>query len=321
MGTADCKRFLGNPYKYEITHNCFLYGRNMEKTKNSYKYSGLDFTGKRHGRLVVIGKAEVGRSWWHCKCDCGRQIDMSTWKFLNYKSCGCLEKENRENLSVYTIRHGMTNSRLYSVWCGIKDRCNNPNVEHYDRYGGRGIKMCDEWQNSFESFRDWAYSVGYRDDLNGKEQSIDRINVDGNYCPENCRWVDQKTQMRNTSSTIYISYQGKDVPLAEFCEMFGISYPHFVKRRMQKGIDADEIIREWNMKHVNHDGYYTMMEAASHYSVSTQSIKIWIDNGYLQAFRLGTTWFIPVGQTVERRDDRDEKGRFLSAEKLQQKIA
>lgn len=280
--------------------------------RNSHKYSGIDFTGQRHERLTVIRKSNKGRSWWICKCDCGEIVEIPTFKFLQNKSCGCLEKENRKSLHERKRTHGMTETRLYSVWCGIKDRCYNSKTEHFDRYGGRGITMCDEWKHSFELFQEWAYSAGYNDKLSGKEQSIDRIDVNGNYCPQNCRWVNQTRQMRNTAKAVYVLYNGDNIPILDFCELYKITYPHFVKRRIDKGISADRIIREWNFKSGNHEGYYTMHEASAYYSVGEQSIKDWIDKGWIKAEKIGQSWYIPIGQTVKRREDRDEKGRFIS---------
>lgn len=279
--------------------------------KDTHKYRNADFTGQRFGRLTVLRKAEHGYSWWVCKCDCGIEKEIIACRLHTVKSCGCLEKENKEHLSKCTRTHGMTETRLYSVWCGIKDRCFNQNVEHYDRYGGRGITMCNEWRNSFEAFRDWAYSTGYDDKLSGKEQSIDRINVDGNYCPENCRWVTQKQQMRNTGRTAYMEYNGAKIPIIEFCEQHGITYSHFVKRRLEKGETPDEIAESWRLKHHKPDNLLTVKEASKYYSISEQSVYDWIEKGLLSAEKNGQSWLIPKGQIVTRRGDRDEKGQFL----------
>lgn len=111
---------------------------------------------------------------------------------------------SRETIGERSRTHGMSNTRLYSVWRGIKDRCNNPNIEHFDRYGGRGIKVCDEWNNSFESFCKWAFRAGFNPCATGREQSIDRIDCNGDYSPENCRWISMKEQARNRSDTVFI---------------------------------------------------------------------------------------------------------------------
>lgn len=203
---------------------------------------------------------------------------------------------------------------MYSVWRGVKDRCTNLNLEHYDRYGGRGIKMCDEWLYSFESFAAWAYSAGYDDKLTGKEQSIERINVNGNYEPSNCKWVTQKEQMRNTSRTVWVDDGGVKVPLSEFCEQHNITYPHFVIRHIEKGFSTQELVRIWEFRQGNHEGYYSMKEASEHYGVGEQSIKNWIDAKKLNAVKVGNSWYIPHGQEISRRSDRDNFGRFLPKE-------
>lgn len=283
-------------------------------SRNTYIYKDVDFTGQRFGKLTVIRKAHKGRSWWVCKCDCGNVVTLVANKMVTYKSCGCGEKYNREHLGDHSRTHGMAETRLYSVWCGVKDRCTNPNLEHYDRYGGRGIKMCDEWLYSFESFAAWAYSAGYDDKLTGKEQSIERINVNGNYEPSNCKWVTQKEQMRNTSRTVWIDDGGVKVPLSEFCEQHNITYPHFVIRHIEKGFSTQELVRIWEFRQGNHEGYYSMKEASEHYGVGEQSIKNWIDAKKLNAEKVGNSWYIPHGQEISRRSDRDNFGRFLPKE-------
>lgn len=283
-------------------------------TKNSYRYAGMDFTGQKFGRLTVIEKAEKGRSWWVCNCECGNQVILPTHRLLEYKSCGCLEKENKKNLGALNKRHGMTETRLYSVWCGIKERCFNSHYRYYHRYGGRGITVCPEWLNSFEAFRDWAYSSGYDESKTGKEQSLDRIDVDGNYEPGNCRWASQKEQMRNIGRSKYITSGDKTMVVSEFCEKHHITYPQFVTRRMQKGFTTDKILYEWNMIKNTPDDYMRIKEAATCYDVCTVSIMKWIRSGKLKAIKLGNTLLIPKGQIVERRSDRDKFGRFLPGE-------
>ena len=216
---------------------------------NSYRYYGEDFVGQRHGMLTVVAKADHGRTLYVCRCDCGRLKEMTPYYFLQDQSCGCLEKENREKLGSYNVTHGMTKTKLYHTWCKMKERCYNPNIEHYDKYGGRGITICEEWKTSFEAFRDWAYSAGYDENLDRKQQSLDRIDVNGNYEPNNCRWVSYKDQCRNRTNNSFIEHNGNRITLAEFCETYGITYNAFVIRRLKKGLSSDEIITEWNKKH------------------------------------------------------------------------
>lgn len=215
--------------------------------KNSYRYSNIDFTGKRFHKLLVIEKAKKGRSWWVCKCDCGNIVTLPTFRLFEYKSCGCLEKINKATLGERNKTHGMTKTVLYHKWCDMKSRCNNPNDEHYNIYGGRGIKVCDEWLHSFISFKEWAYASGYDDNKKLYEQTLDRIDVNKDYCPDNCRWVDQKTQSNNRQNTVYIDYQGKSYPLTIICEMYDIERS-FASRYLRKGKDFDFILKLWNSK-------------------------------------------------------------------------
>ena len=279
--------------------------------KNSFIYKDVDFTGKRFGKLTVIKKADIGRSWWVCQCDCGKVVTLIANKMVTYRSCGCGEKYNRKHLGENNITHGKTETRLYRVWCKMKERCNNPNIEHYPEYGGRGIKVCDEWNHSFENFQKWAYSAGYDDNCNGNQQSLDRIDVQGNYEPNNCRWATHKEQMRNTTRTVYIDYHGEKIPMSAFCEEHGITYGKFVARYLERGVTADELLRIWNFSQGDHDNYYSLDEAAAHYGVGKQSVMNWIKSGKLKAEKVGKSWYVPVGQTIERRADRNEIGQFL----------
>ena len=116
-------------------------------------------------------------------------------------------------------KHGLRKHRLYRIWSNMKNRCYNPNTRSYERYGGRGITVCDEWKNDFMSFYNWSIANGYRDDL-----TLDRSNNDGNYTPENCRWATQKQQHNNTSLNKVITIEGVSHTMAEWCEITGINY-------------------------------------------------------------------------------------------------
>lgn len=174
----------------------------------------VNLLGKRFGRLLVVSEApKQGKHIkWNCLCDCGKIVVVFGDNIRRglTKSCGCLHSEiTRQKNST----HKESKTRLYSIWISMKERCSNNANPDWKNYGGRGISVCDKWRNSYESFRDWSRLNGYNDNL-----TIDRIDVNGNYTPENCRWATTKDQNRNKRSNVL--YKGKCISV--WCEKTGI---------------------------------------------------------------------------------------------------
>lgn len=179
-----------------------------------------DISGLVFGRLTVLELDHVterDRTYWLCECSCGNRVIVRRDGLVSGHtlSCGCLHSEL---LTDRITRHGMSKTRLYRIWQGMHMRCGNENEPRYDDYGGRGIFVCDEW-SEFENFMDWALAHGYSDDL-----TIDRINNDLGYFPENCRWADRVTQQNNRRNSHYYTYAGKTHTVTEWSRLLGISY-------------------------------------------------------------------------------------------------
>lgn len=181
-----------------------------------------DITGRTFGRLRVLGLDYVtdeGRTYWLCECNCDARTRLSVRRDCltrgTVSSCGCLHRDRLQELHT---RHGMATSRLYKIWSGMKQRCENPNNPGYNSYGERSISICDEWHD-FQNFCDWALDNGYGDDL-----TIDRIDNDDGYFPENCRWTDRVTQMNNRRVSRYFTYAGETKTLAEWTRCLGVKY-------------------------------------------------------------------------------------------------
>lgn len=178
----------------------------------------VDLTGQRFGRLVVIEKSVSGQGRhvrWLCQCDCGNTtiVDGGNLKAGRTKSCGCYVKEGNSHRT-----HGDSRTRLYRIWRGIKQRCYCPKASHYKSYGGRGITMCGEWLNSFEAFRDWSLSNGYRDDL-----SIDRKDNNRGYSPDNCGWSTNMEQANNKRTNVLFTIHGQTKSMNAWARELGIT--------------------------------------------------------------------------------------------------
>ena len=181
----------------------------------------MDLTGQKFGRLTAMHETEgrnPKRPHWLCKCDCGAEAVCDAYALLrgHTKSCGCLRRDTSARAHT---KHGMRHTRLYKEWQAMKERCYRKGHFYFDRYGGRGIEVCQEWRNDFLAFRDWALANGYRDDL-----TLDRKDNDGPYSPSNCKWSTMAEQANNRNNAIRVEHDGKAVTLKELSEIIGTPY-------------------------------------------------------------------------------------------------
>jgi len=178
--------------------------------------------GDRYGKLVIVqesGKRD-GHRYFLCECDCGNKkiMGLSDLRTGHSKSCGCLKNDaTRARFTTHGLSGGAgKETRLYKIWKRMRQRCGNPNHKDYKYYGGRSITVCEEW-NNYKKFYDWAISNGYRDDL-----TIDRIDNNGNYGPDNCKWSTRKEQVRNSRHNRRTLFNGKMKITVEWAEALGI---------------------------------------------------------------------------------------------------
>lgn len=198
----------------------------------------IDLKGKKFGHLTVkeyIGTDKHNNAKWLCQCDCGNECEAISPALKQGKkmSCGCVSYKG-ENNGMY--KHGKSNTRIHKIWDGIKYRCNNQNATGYKNYGGRGIGVCHEWESSFESFYKWAMSNGYNDDL-----SIERIDYNKGYCPENCKWIPLGEQPRNRRNTRTLTYNGITKTFQEWADDIGIKYATLYSR-YRKGWSVEQVL-------------------------------------------------------------------------------
>lgn len=203
-----------------------------------------ELVGKRYGHLVVISDSSKRATNGHrrvvCRCDCGnvKEISISHLKTGASRSCGC-------GVRKATIRrcttHGDTGTRLHNIWLGMRRRCYNKNEAAYPRYGGRGITICSEW-NDYSCFKEWSLTHGYRDDL-----SIDRIDVNGNYSPSNCRWATIREQARNKRDNRVVEINGQKKLITEWLKESPVS-ASAVYDRLRKGWDIETALFTKNIR-------------------------------------------------------------------------
>lgn len=251
----------------------------MEKPKKA---------GEKFNRLTLIepvGFDNQNRPIWLCKCDCGKTKDIRYWDVVHgkIKSCGCLRDEKAHNRLIaynksHNIKHNECHTRLYNIWSGMIQRCCNPNYHRYKDYGGRGIKTCDEWRYDYLTFKKWAIENGYKDYL-----TIDRIDTNGNYEPNNCKWSTNIEQARNRRNNVVVTYKGRTQTLIEWSNELGIKYD-VLWRRLSKGWSVERTFERpvgWiGKQNIFYNGkYYFLSELARKYNVSFPMLKYRLKKG------------------------------------------
>ena len=198
----------------------------------------LDVTGERYGRLVALRRVDKKYKnrghYWAFQCDCGnvKEYPLNSVRAGLVKSCGCLHRP-----------HGKSKTRLHRIWCDMRERCRNDGHKSHERWAGKGITVCEEW-NDYLTFEEWALSHGYKDDL-----TIDRIDNDKGYNPDNCRWATYSEQARNTSHNRYININGESHIVKDWCEILKTVTPSTVYKRVRNyGWSIEKALTTPNMR-------------------------------------------------------------------------
>lgn len=211
------------------TKSCGCLGK-----ENRFNTVHKDLTGQKFTKLTVL--KYLGKSTWLCKCDCGNETKVSTYHLNSgtVKSCGCL----RHIAHYIPFKHGVTGSPIYKRWQNMKNRCYYKKDKEYHNYGARGITVCEEWKDDFMSFYDWAITNGFSEEL-----TLDRIDVNGNYEPSNCRWADLETQSTNRRNNRFIEINGVTKTITQWIKLSGTP-ENTVYGRLKKGWSVERALFE-----------------------------------------------------------------------------
>ena len=199
----------------------------------SIKPNDPQWIGQKFNKLTVIGAVWNGRRWlWECECDCGGISVAYPNQVMRgkTKTCGCGRSVTFRDMH---LKHGDSGTRLYEIWKGMRRRCGHNSYSKH--YGDRGISVCDEWQN-YTIFKEWALSHGYAANL-----TIEREDVNGDYCPQNCTWIVSTDQPKNTRRTIWVTYEGITAPVSSWADRLGIARPT-VYDRIHRGMTPEEAL-------------------------------------------------------------------------------
>lgn len=196
-----------------------------------------NLAGQKFGKLTIIKRAKNRghNTYWLCQCDCGnfKEAEASNLKTGTTNSCGC---DKRKKQVLASTKHNQSKTRIYRIWSGLKQRCNNKKSKTYKYYGGRGIKVCEKWQKNFEIFRDWAIQNGYQEGL-----TIDRIDPNGNYEPANCRWISNFEQQHNKRNNKFLTYNNQTYCISEWAKIIGINAQTLFKR-FERGFSIERAL-------------------------------------------------------------------------------
>lgn len=221
--------------------------------------------GRRFGRLVVLEEVESsvkGKPRYRCLCDCGNIIEASgnSLRMKKVRSCGCL---HHDQLIERNTTHGCSKERLYRVWRGMIDRCYDERNESYGHYGGRGIQVCEDWRSSYLVFKEFMISHGYKEDAKRGECTIERVDINGNYSPDNCKVISMQEQAWNKTNSHMEEYNGEKKTIAEWALEYNIPY-NLIFKRLQRG---------WTM----HEALNTPKKSAKLHEVDgvTHTLKEW----------------------------------------------
>jgi len=254
---------------------------------NNHGYDNLDITNQRFGMLTGVRKVEGTRSRWVFKCDCGNEITLCMGRVMNknFSSCGCGKIKARAT-------HGQRHKPIYGKYYKMLDRCYSPKNPYYKNYGGRGITVCDEWRHSFEAFYKWSLENGYNPDVKGVLLSLDRIDNNKGYSPDNCRWATPKVQQNNKRSNVYYSFKGKAYTLAQFVDEYNITSKAFFVKKLKKGKTLEQIYEEW-LLYCNIPSYMVeYYEYADKMNISKERLRKQLVSGEVKGQKIGKKWYV-----------------------------
>ena len=198
-----------------------------------------DHTGEVYGNTKVIDFSHIdngGNAYWNCMCGQCKKIYTTSIHNLKRAKHPICEKCRLENARKSHTTHGKSDDRLFTIWMNMKARCYRKTSKDYPNYGGRGIKICDEWINNFQEFYDWAIKNGYSDEL-----TIDRIDVNGNYEPDNCRWATREEQENNKRNSVYYEIDGVKHTISKWADLYNMP-KELVRTRVKRGMNIKKAL-------------------------------------------------------------------------------